>query len=155
MRISNVSRPVRRLIYVSSFSPSFPKHPADQDDEISYIIRSSIQHNRQADITGFLLVHHSRFLQVLEGRPDAVMDTYARIAADPRHCGAKILTADDCDSRRFANWNMCARRTSATDDGILQTLDLGGAFDPDALGGGAALALLLAVRNIQLRETAG
>jgi hypothetical protein len=154
MTVVSSRRGLHRLMYASAFSGAFPSAIADQDEAVAGIIRASIRNNRASDITGLLLVHQSWFVQVLEGPAEAVMTTYGRILADPRHRDATLIEAASAEARRFANWNMCARRMSATDDAILDTLDLKGALDPSALSPKQALALLMAVRNIQQTETA-
>ena len=142
---------LHRIVYFSGFSSHFPTAPADQNEAINAIVRVSIRNNREQAITGLLLSHQQWFVQALEGPAEAVMTTYGRILRDPRHEAANIINAGPAESREFANWNMCARRLSETDDAILRTLDLKGAFDPAALSPGKAMSLLLAVRSIQSR----
>lgn len=100
------SRTLHRLIYSSRQEIA----PADVDHEVGNIIRSSIRRNREASITGLLLVHEGWFLQALEGPAEAVMTTYGRIGDDPRHSGARVIHAGPTTTREFADWNMCARR---------------------------------------------
>lgn len=143
------SRTLHRLIYASrqAFGPE-----QDADDEIDALIRASIRNNRSASITGLLLVHAGWFVQALEGPAEAVMTTYRRIVDDPRHAEAKIIFAGPAqDGRAFGDWNMCARRFSAADDAILDTLGQRIAFDPAGLSERSALRLLKAVRGIQER----
>jgi len=145
---------LHRIVYFSGFSGRFPTTVADQDEEINAIVRTSIRNNRERAITGLLLSHQQWFVQALEGPAEAVMTTYGRILRDPRHVDASIVGAGPAESRQFANWNMCARRLSDTDDAILRTLDLKGAFDPTALSLDKAMGLLTAVRSIQSRTPA-
>jgi hypothetical protein len=141
------SRSLHRLIYASvQHIPS-----ADLDHEVASIIRASIRNNREQSITGLLLVHGGWFVQALEGPAEAVMTTYRRICDDPRHHGAKVLSAGPAVSRDFADWNMCAKRMSPADDAILDALELRASFEPSLLSGSAALRLLKAVRGIQER----
>lgn len=142
------SRTLHRLVYAS-----LQRVPAgDLDHEVGEIIRASIRHNREASITGLLLVHAGWFVQALEGPAAAVMNTYRRIGADPRHSGLKVLSAGPATRREFAGWNMCARRMTPADDAILDALALRERFEPPALSGAAALRLLKAVRGIQQRD---
>ena len=151
---ANPARGLRRLVYHSRFSPSFPKALEDQDYEIGRIIQSSIRNNRLVSITGMLLVKNDSFLQVLEGPEVAVRAAYQRILADTRHIGARLLHQGLAERRLFADWNMCAHRLSKADDAILETLDKGLALDPAALDGDRALKLLNAVRDVQARTLA-
>ena len=102
-------------------------------------------------LRGLLLAHQGWFTQALEGPAEAVMTTYSRILKDPRHTDVTMFGAGPAERREFSDWNMCARRLSPTDDAILATLDLKGAFDPRGLGLGAAMRPLIAVKGIQSR----
>lgn len=147
--ISN-SRSLHRLIYASrqAFGPG-----QIPDDEIDSLIRASIRNNRAVSITGLLLVHSGWFVQALEGPAQAVMTTYRRIVDDRRHSDAKLIGAGPAEAREFGDWNMCARRFSAADDAILDTLEQRASFEPHALTERSALRLLKAVRNIQDRTS--
>src|SRR5579872_3160058 len=82
---------LHRLLYSSRFSGRFPAAFADQEDEIGKIIRASIRRNRDASITGLLLVHRSWFLQALEGPPERVDGIFQRIMTDHRHTDLRVL----------------------------------------------------------------
>jgi hypothetical protein len=141
------SRTLHRLIYTSIQRLD----AAELDHEVEDLIRASIRNNREAAITGLLLVHAGRFVQALEGPAEAVMNTYRRILDDRRHRDARVLAAGPAEGREFADWNMCARRISAADDAILATLSQREAFEPEALSARSALRLLKAVRGVQER----
>lgn len=141
------SRTLHRLIYSSRQRIA----PADLEHEVGAIIRASIANNRTVSITGLLLVHHGYFVQALEGPAEAVMTTYHRILADPRHEDSRVLSAGPATTREFADWNMCARGMSPADDVILATLAQREAFAPETFSGRSALRLLKAVRGIQAR----
>jgi hypothetical protein len=140
-------RTLHRLIYASRQEIA----PADLDDEVGQIIRSAIRRNREASISGLLLIHEGYFLQALEGPSQAVLSTYGRICADPRHSDARIIDAGPAAAREFADWNMCARRMTPADDAILDTLSQRARFEPRKLSAPSALRLLMTVRGIQHR----
>jgi len=140
-------RTLHRLIYASR--QRVPE--ADLDHEVSRIIQASIRNNREAAVTGLLLIHDGWFVQALEGPAEAVMTTYGRIVNDPRHDAAKVLAAGPAERREFSDWNMCARRMSPGDDAILDALEQRQAFTPATLSDKSALRLLKAVRDIQSR----
>lgn len=146
------SRSLHRLVYASrqTFGPD--QRP---DEEIDALIRASIRNNRAASVTGLLLIHSGWFVQALEGPAQAVMTTYRRIIEDPRHGDQRVLSAGPAEEREFAHWNMCARRFSAADDAILDTLEQRSPFEPDRMNDRAVLRLLKAVRDIQDRTAAG
>ena len=139
---------LHRLIYFSR--QAFPDM-ADIDHEVGLIIRASIANNRGLDITGLLLVHQDWFVQVLEGRFEKVQTLYGKIAADPRHRDAVVISAGPADARDFAEWNMCARRVNERDSAMLDILDQRGAFDPKKLTGASALRLMRTVAQVQRR----
>ena len=145
-------RTLHRLVYVSRQAPSLrASHAVDLDQVVGDIIRASIRNNRAVNVTGLLLVHDGYFVQALEGPSEAVLTTFGRIGADPRHTDAKVLEAGPAEQRLFADWNMCARRITPADDAILDTLSLKKSFEPQKLTGRAAVRLLSAVRDIQER----
>jgi hypothetical protein len=125
---------------------------ADIDHEIAAIIRTSIRNNRACSVTGLLLVHESYFVQALEGPAEAVLSTYSRIVADPRHDAPAVISAGPSGRREFGDWNMCARRFAPGDDAILDAIAMRKAFEPARLNPRTALRLLKAVRAIQERS---
>jgi hypothetical protein len=141
-------RSLHRLIYASRQVFATGQSP---DEEIDGLIRASIRNNRAVSVTGLLLVHDGWFVQALEGPHEAVMTTYGRILTDRRHDEARVIAAGPAAAREFADWNMCARRFSAADDAILDTLEQRRGFDPHRLNDRSALRLLKAVRGIQSR----
>ncbi|WP_203075095.1 BLUF domain-containing protein [Falsiroseomonas ponticola] len=62
--------------------------------------------NGLASITGALCVGDGCFAQVLEGPGAAVLDTFDRILADPRHQEVRLLEFIPIACRRFAGWSM-------------------------------------------------
>src|SRR5690242_3503006 len=140
-------RQLHRLIYVSRQRAE----PPVTEEQVDEIIRASIRRNREAAITGLLLVHDGWFLQVLEGPAQEVMTTYGRIDRDPRHHQCRVLAAGPAPAREFGDWNMCARRMSKADEAILDALSRRQALDLGAVDAPSALRLLKAVRGIQQR----
>jgi hypothetical protein len=62
--------------------------------------------NTQAGITGMLLYTAGSFFQVLEGAPDAVDTTFARIAQDARHEKVTMINRESIAHRSFEDWSM-------------------------------------------------
>ena len=76
---------MQRLIYCSR---------ATQDlspDELVALLEVSRRNNDATGLSGMLLYCSQSFLQVLEGDPDALAVTYARILADDRHTQLRLL----------------------------------------------------------------
>ncbi|MEP9402135.1 BLUF domain-containing protein [Sphingomonas sp. VNH70] len=88
---------LRQILYTSTSAGQ-----ADTDA----ILQQSRHNNAVDGITGLLWVHGGRFLQVLEGPEDSVAETYARIAADPRHHDVRILSDRPVGTREFGYWSM-------------------------------------------------
>jgi hypothetical protein len=91
---------VLQLVYISTarVQPSA--------DELADILAVSRRNNERAGVTGLLLAGGRRFLQALEGPEQAVLGTYARIAADPRHFALVKLSARGVPTRQFGAWAM-------------------------------------------------
>jgi len=95
-----MAQPIQQLTYIST------RHPQMDPREIERILDSSRRNNRRDGITGFLLFNGKRFLQHLEGPPEAVQAAFARIGADPRHRAVVVLGRKDVEHRVFAKWAM-------------------------------------------------
>ena len=136
-----------RLFYRSRQTPVVV---ADLDFVVGQIIGSAIPRNRDVGLTGILLVAQGHFIQALEGKIDAVRNTYARISLDPRHSDLHIISQAPAQQRLFSEWNMCASSLSPSDRAILDVLD-GRCFKPNALTGASTQRLLTMVADIQRR----
>lgn len=91
---------MHRLIY----SSTPPGRIARSD--LREILVVSRARNEEAGITGRLVYSDAAFLQVLEGDEDQVRTTFARIGADPRHTGVRVLVDEAVADRRFGDWSM-------------------------------------------------
>lgn len=63
-------------------------------------------HNAAQGISGLLLHHEGRFMQVLEGPREAVQRLYRRIAQDARHRDLVLEIDQPADRRLFPEWSM-------------------------------------------------
>ena len=89
-----------QLVYISAFGLNV--RPADIDD----ILAASRLNNERDGITGMLIADGQRFLQVLEGDRQLVLDAFRRIEADDRHFGILTLSRRDLRRREFGAWEM-------------------------------------------------
>lgn len=89
-----------RIIYISTARVRTPR------GELDGILQISRRNNRAVGVTGLLVVGGRRFLQVLEGPEEAVMQTYQRIKADSRHVAPVLLSKRPITERNFADWAM-------------------------------------------------
>ncbi|MEM9391931.1 MAG: BLUF domain-containing protein [Bacteroidota bacterium] len=88
------------LIYVSYAT----RKPST--DDLKEIAQVSQRNNQSTGITGMLVYLEGKYLQVLEGKKEAILSLYETIAGDERHRGQRILIEGDIDKRNFKNWAM-------------------------------------------------
>ncbi len=83
------------------------------EQEIVGILEQARRNNARHELTGALLYSEGRFIQILEG-PDAnVRERFAVISADPRHRSVHQVGEERIAERRFPEWTMGFRPTSA------------------------------------------
>jgi hypothetical protein len=70
------------------------------------ILAASRRNNGRSGVTGLLVAGGRRFLQALEGPSAAVLATYERIKADPRHHAIVLLSSHTVAARSFGDWAM-------------------------------------------------
>jgi hypothetical protein len=75
-------------------------------EELGQILTTSQANNSAAGITGLLCHYEGNFLQFLEGDANAVITTYARISADPRHGRLIEICRRPIEQRAFGDWTM-------------------------------------------------
>ncbi len=89
-----------QLVYISTL-----REPLS-DALLDAILASSRRNNDRAGVSGLLVAGGRRFLQALEGPAPAVLATYGRIAADPRHFAVVQLSCKEVAERQFGSWSM-------------------------------------------------
>lgn len=89
------------------------------------ILSTSRRNNIAVGVTGLLVTGGRRFLQVLEGPDQAVLATYARIQADPRHRGFVLITCQGIQERAFGEWSMAYREGAmqVATDGLQEAVE--------------------------------
>ena len=98
--IAPVEMTMLQLVYVST------ARERPSGGGLQAILDISRCNNARNGITGLLVTGGRRFLQALEGPDKAVLDTYARISADPRHFGLVLLSMGIVGERQFGDWSM-------------------------------------------------
>lgn len=73
---------------------------------VGSILSSSVRNNKEAGITGVLLLGKRSFLQVIEGEFEAVNDLFGRIVQDPRHRRIRLISFEVVEGRQFEDWEM-------------------------------------------------
>lgn len=95
-------------------------------------------------LTGVLYSDGAYFVQTIEGARESVLETYARIAADPRHAQVTQVHGGPIGKRRFAHWAMALVSESSLQRALR---DLGSPpdatrLDPDRFAGLMSSVLL-------------
>jgi hypothetical protein len=101
-----VAGALRQIVYISRAARGC------DDDQVAEIGRRSRIRNQENNITGLLLFDGSRFIQAIEGPPDAVQATIERIRSDQRHDNFQVAADREIGSRQFGSWGMQTRRTA-------------------------------------------
>lgn len=76
------------------------------EPQLEEILAVSRRNNSAVGVTGMLLYADGQFMQVLEGPPDAVAATFARVRRDPRHRDLIEMLRRDIPEPDFADWAM-------------------------------------------------
>ena len=105
---------MRSIAYVSAAAAYMT------DEEIAAILVKSRANNTGRGLTGALMHHRGRFIQILEGPDEQVGARFDVISADPRHTSIHVVSDESIDERQFPEWTMGFR--PLTDDSI-RTLD--------------------------------
>ena len=88
------------LIYRSVARESFI------ESDIYKMLSDARDFNAEHHITGCLLYHDRKFLQLLEGEKSLVIGLFNAIEFDPRHHKIAVLKTEDRQDRIFDRWSM-------------------------------------------------
>ena len=91
---------MKRIIYCSQSTIDF------SPEELVDLLEAARERNAGSDLSGMLLYCSQSFLQMLEGDPAALAETYARISADERHTNLRLLMDSEISTRLFPDWTM-------------------------------------------------
>ena len=75
-------------------------------EDVEDIYRSARDGNALEGITGLLIFNGTRFLQIIEGAPNAIDELVERLRRDPRHTGFEIRDERTIAQRSFPDWSM-------------------------------------------------
>ncbi len=92
--------PVRQLVYLS--------HTQGEPtiESLAAIERSATRNNARRDVTGFLMYHDRRFVQLIEGERQTIGDLFDNITNDGRHRDLLVLYDAPNERRYFGSWGM-------------------------------------------------
>ena len=88
------------------------------DEQIADILQVARRNNGRDGLTGALIYHGGRFIQILEGPDERVNFWYDIIAADPRHRILQKVREKQVSERQFPEWTMGFRPLS--DESVAQ-----------------------------------
>jgi hypothetical protein len=91
---------VDALVYRSRAKPGLT------DTELELILIRSRVLNEMRGLTGAIIKQGHEIVQYLEGPPDALDRTFARIAASPHHEEVEVIERTRGIERHFDNWHM-------------------------------------------------
>ena len=94
------------LVSLSYISNSVLLPGMEQREQFAQILETSRLKNSALDVTGALLFHDERWLQVLEGQRCAVEELFETIRRDPRHDRVTHQGTHPASKRYFADWSM-------------------------------------------------
>ncbi len=83
-------------------------------DELDRLLEGARAHNHSVGVTGMLLYADGTFIQVLEGRQQAVETLFAHIRNDTRHAQVIIIHQGSLEKRNFSDWKMGFRYLDAS-----------------------------------------
>lgn len=106
-----------RIVYVSEATGSVGSGLMPLID----IIGVSEQSNRRDHLTGVLMRHDGRFLQVLEGARADLNRVMARVTKDRRHDNLRILSDQPISERLFPAWAMARLEATPEVEAFLAT----------------------------------
>ncbi len=81
------------------------------EPDLEGIIAAARRNNAAIGVTGVLLFADGNFIQALEGPPEAISLTLARIRNDVRHRRILELYRTPIEARNFPDWSMGCRRS--------------------------------------------
>lgn len=70
------------------------------------ILERSQKNNDARKVSGVLVYHHGRFIQLLEGRSKSVGEIMDKIRHDPRHTDIQVVLDADVDGQPLCTWLM-------------------------------------------------
>lgn len=101
--VPGVQAPIHFLIYVSKTTRKM------SPDELDALLRQSRAANRAAGISGCLVHQDGYFMQMLEGKREALMALSDKIKADTRHSDYHLVIEAPAARRVFLDWGMALR----------------------------------------------
>jgi hypothetical protein len=120
--------PLTRIVYVSEAVGAAGANLLS----IAEILGVSDRNNRRDNLTGMLLSHGGRFLQVLEGSRGDIDRLLERLRQDPRHRHIQVVSDEPASERRFGGWAMGQAQVTPGLAALLEGVDFSNLTDDRA-----------------------
>jgi len=91
---------MRSIVYISQETQTFTTQ------DLGHLLKNAVVANRKNGITGYLHYEGGYFIQCIEGEPDPLYETMARISKDTRHAVFYKSEEHHPSGRRFPDWFM-------------------------------------------------
>ncbi|WP_284123892.1 BLUF domain-containing protein [Parerythrobacter aestuarii] len=91
---------MQQLVYVSTANSEM------ETDQVFSIIEASSRNNLSRNITGFLMFHQGRFLQLVEGEREDLDGLMQVLETDDRHHSIDVVDRGAVEDRLFSKWRM-------------------------------------------------
>lgn len=91
-----------QLIFCSRPSFDFSR------EDLLNIMVSAQEKNNHEQLSGLLIFHRHKFIQLIEGSDNKVDGLFAKIQRDPRHTGIKTLFYQSSPTRVLPTWVMAS-----------------------------------------------
>ena len=116
------------------------------------IRKVTLQQNAVCGLTGALIASDGRFLQVLEGSRETVLQAYGAISTDSRHRDLGVIESRSAASRHFPDWSLCCGLFASDGEHLRGIPSMEDSFHPERLSPATALGLLRQARDLQLED---
>jgi hypothetical protein len=102
---------MKSVVYVSTV-----RHPFDSVD-LEQLVEEAARRNAKDGITGLLAYNGESFMQLLEGKAEAVEERLDVIRGDSRHECMVIIRKQAIEKRECEAWSMTARTVPLCEEG--------------------------------------
>lgn len=106
MQISAQRDTAKSENWLASLTYSSEAATTPSESELQSLVSAARGRNRSIGITGMLLYDGGRFLQTIEGPPEAVDLVWSSIRRDPRHREIELLSEHIVPARLFSGWDL-------------------------------------------------
>ena len=124
---------LERLVYESAATGT-----TDSLSNLAVILAQSQRNNDRDELTGVLVAHRDRYIQVVEGSAAMLDSLLRRLEEDPRHRGVTLLGREPIQTRLFGRWSMASAVITPAHGAALDRL-----VDDDDLTPGKVIRILL------------